>query len=212
MTDPTTAAAAPGWYPDASGNQRWWDGRGWTDHVAAAAVPAAAYQRPQLPAGTKVDTVWVWLVSLAWLVGIIPVFFFDIRGYMTATMTFGPDATSGLTSAVGNMLIYQVVTWLLSLALYAVTVVSAFRDYRHLQSVGTERPFHWAFAFIPYQLVYLIGRHVVLRKVTRTSGAPLWAHVAALVLLTIGLTIWMFAIVAVVMNDMISMYPPGTYS
>lgn len=23
----------PGWYPDGNGNQRWWDGNGWTDHV-----------------------------------------------------------------------------------------------------------------------------------------------------------------------------------
>ena len=25
---------APGWYPDGHGNSRWWDGLGWTDHLA----------------------------------------------------------------------------------------------------------------------------------------------------------------------------------
>ena len=66
MTDPANTAAAPGWYPDGSGAQRWWDGRGWTEHVSTApAVAAVAYTRPQLPEGTKVDTVWIWLVAVA---------------------------------------------------------------------------------------------------------------------------------------------------
>jgi hypothetical protein len=60
--------------------------------------------------------------------------------------------------------------------------------------------------------VYLIGRHVVLRKMIRTSGAPLWAHVASLVLLMIGITVWAFAIVATVMSDLVGASPYGTYS
>ena len=34
----------PGWYPDAQGQQRYWDGNQWTEHVAGApaAAPAAA--------------------------------------------------------------------------------------------------------------------------------------------------------------------------
>jgi hypothetical protein len=31
-----TRQAPPGWYPDGSGGQRWWDGQRWTDGVAAA--------------------------------------------------------------------------------------------------------------------------------------------------------------------------------
>lgn len=33
MTDPQQTAPAPGWYPDATGSMRWWDGRMWTEHV-----------------------------------------------------------------------------------------------------------------------------------------------------------------------------------
>jgi hypothetical protein len=41
----TTAHPAPasspaaGWYPDAQGVQRWWDGQGWTEHVQPQPVP-----------------------------------------------------------------------------------------------------------------------------------------------------------------------------
>ena len=31
----STGAAPAGWYPDPQGQLRWWDGRAWTQHVAA---------------------------------------------------------------------------------------------------------------------------------------------------------------------------------
>lgn len=212
MSDPT-AAAAPGWYPDASGNQRWWDGRGWTEHVAAPAPAAAAtqYERPPLAEGTRVDTIWVWLVATLLVVSVIPLFFFDFNGYMRAVM----DASLNGSSAVSSMfsyLTFYLVTAAIGWATYAFIVVSAFRDYKHLQAVGVVRPFHWAFAFIA-ALVYLIGRHVVLRKVTRTSGAPLWVHVALNVLLVIGSLIWTFVLIQTMFNDIASSYPyDGSFS
>lgn len=58
MTDPTlpvapvqpeTPAVAAGWYPDAStGQQRWWDGTQWTEHVAPPAAPAASAAPQQM--------------------------------------------------------------------------------------------------------------------------------------------------------------------
>lgn len=36
MSEPN-GNAAPGWYPDGQGNQRYWDGHQWTDHMAPAA-------------------------------------------------------------------------------------------------------------------------------------------------------------------------------
>ena len=63
MTDPTASAAAsaaPGWYPDGTGGQRWWNGSGWSEHTApAAAGPAQSVQRPALPAGARIDNAWV---------------------------------------------------------------------------------------------------------------------------------------------------------
>ncbi len=49
MTTPTTAPAVPaGWYPDptAPDRQRWWDGRGWTDHTHPPALPAPPSSPP----------------------------------------------------------------------------------------------------------------------------------------------------------------------
>ncbi|MCS0499678.1 DUF2510 domain-containing protein [Protaetiibacter mangrovi] len=192
MTDTTASAAAPGWYPDGSGGQRWWDGRGWTEHTAPGAGVAQPATRPALPEGTRVDTVWVWLVALLTLVSSIPIFFFDMTGYMRAVFEaeYSGD-TSQLTSAMAGYLAFFAIYGVLGWVVYGFLVFSAFRDYKHLVSVGVERPFHWAFAFIPYAIVYLIGRHVVLRKVTRTAGWPLWAHIGSYVVLIIVSFVWM---------------------
>lgn len=54
----------PGWYPDGSGGQRWWDGEQWTDHARPGVAPpraplaysAANHSPPPPPPwGT-----WVW--------------------------------------------------------------------------------------------------------------------------------------------------------
>ena len=104
MSDPTAsgaASAAPGWYPDGTGGQRWWNGSGWSEHTAPAAGPAGpaqSVQRPALPEGACIDDVWVWIVSLGYLVSVIPVFFLDMNGYIDAVLEaqFSRSAT-GLT-------------------------------------------------------------------------------------------------------------------
>ncbi|MFT4284415.1 MAG: DUF2510 domain-containing protein [Protaetiibacter sp.] len=206
MTDnPTTSQAAPGWYPDGSGGQRWWDGRGWTDHAAPAARAASAVplERPRLPEGTRVDTPWVWVVALGYLLSCVPLFFFDMNGYMRAILDAQyTGSTTTLTGVMGGYLTFFLLSWLLSLALWGLAVFAAFRDYKHLLAVGVVRPFHWAFAFIPYTVVYLIGRHVVLRKVTRTAGWPLWAHIASYALVFIASLVWSFVLVADMMSSL----------
>jgi len=215
MTDPTasgtTANAAPGWYPDGSGGQRWWDGTAWTQHTAPAPAAAQPLVRPALPEGTRTDTAWVWLVALLYLASSVPLFFFDMSGYMRAMfdVQFSGNA-SALMDAMAGYIAWFAVSWLLSLASWGFTVFAAYRDYKHLEGIGVVRPFHWAFAFIPYQLVYLIGRHVVLRKVTRTSGWPLWAHIASIVVLFIVTLVWTLVLVQTVLSD-ISSYV-GYYS
>lgn len=47
MTDQNAPA---GWYPDGSGNQRWWDGAQWTDHLQPLPVAAPAPTPAPAPA------------------------------------------------------------------------------------------------------------------------------------------------------------------
>lgn len=200
MTDPTAsgpANAAPGWYPDGTGAQRWWNGSGWSEHTAPA-MPASAQplQRPALPAGTRIDDAWVWIVSLSYLLGVIPVFFLDMNAYMRAVFEAQlSGSTGGLSETLAGYAVLGIVSWLLGLALWGLTIFAAYHDYKHLEAVGVVRPFHWAFAFIPYTIVYLIGRHVVLRRVSRTAGWPLWAHIGSYALVFIGIAIWTLVMV-----------------
>ena len=198
MSNPTASETpAPGWYPDASGVQRWWDGTAWTEHTAPGAASASQQQeRTPLPEGTRVDGGWVWLVSLGFLLSCLPLLFFDMSGYIRAIMM---AELSGDSSMIGDVLVgymaFGIVSWLLGLVVWALAVVGAYFDMKHLVRLGVVRPFHWAYAFIPYPLVYLIGRHVVLRKVVRTAGWPLWVHIAANVVVMIFAFVWALVMV-----------------
>ena len=66
MSTPTPVSPPPGWYADpaGSGRHRWWDGRGWTDYFTDEWWRGAIVQ-PPLPAGARVDTLWIWLLVAA---------------------------------------------------------------------------------------------------------------------------------------------------
>ncbi|WP_206192546.1 DUF2510 domain-containing protein [Scrofimicrobium canadense] len=74
------SGAQPGWYPDGSGNLRYWDGAGWTEHLAQGGpqVPVA----PGYPMVVRTETngigtagfvlaiigiVFSWVPLLGWL-------------------------------------------------------------------------------------------------------------------------------------------------
>lgn len=200
MTDSGANAQTPaGWYPDANGVMRWWDGTKWTEQTQYPnAGTVTTLDRPRLPEGTKVDTAWTWIVALATFATIPFVFMIDMRGFIEAVLraeqlgnsTIAVDATLAF---LGSIMLISLV----SLVATILTIVAAYRDHKHLVSVGVQRPFHWGFSFLILVVgifVYLIGRHVVLRKVTRTAGWPLWTHLALLVASFVGAIVWTMTI------------------
>lgn len=204
MTDSGTNAQTPaGWYPDANGVMRWWDGTKWTEQTQYPnAGTATQLERPRLPEGTKVDTVWTWIVALASFATIPFVFMIDMRGFIEATLRAveldNPDLAVEATLAFfGSIMLISLV----SLVATVLTIIAAYRDHKHLVSVGVQRPFHWAFSFLILVIgifIYLIGRHVVLRKVTRTAGWPLWIHLALLVASFVGGVVWFMTVMQTV--------------
>jgi hypothetical protein len=203
MTDQPNSVPA-GWYPDPNGapTQRWWDGTSWTEHYAPPAGVVAV--RPQIAADARVDGVWIWLIAALPLLSIATFFAFDFRGYMAATMT---GDFRGMLSAFG---IGYALVALLSWAAWGAVVFFAYRDWRDLKNAGVVRPFHWAWAFLA-GLVYLIGRTVILRKVSTKGLGPLWAGIAVYVIVLIASIVWSIWITAEVMGSIYDYLPSGGY-
>lgn len=203
MSDPNIPAQspAPGWYPDGSGATRWWDGVQWTQHVQQAQQlqypqqqVAGLAERPRLPDTTPVDNAWVWVVSLLGFIT-VPLPFLLIEPQAYAEHALANDSAM-LPSYTSGEILLNVISY----AVYGLCVVAAFFDHRRLRSLGVERPFHWAFAFIG-STVYLIGRHVVLRKVVRTAGWPLWINLACIVVTFVVVIFWSVALFQAVMSS-----------
>jgi hypothetical protein len=135
----------------------------------------APRERPLLPPGTRVDTVWVWLIVVVpWLLA-STIFLFDIRAVLDALWVDDTDAALGHVAAHLALLVGS------SLATIGLALLFAFRDARRLRAVGVAHPFPWGFAAIA-GIVYVIGRQVVLRKVTRAPIAPLVVSIVLYVL------------------------------
>ncbi|MCM3658039.1 DUF2510 domain-containing protein [Agromyces mediolanus] len=213
MTDANGQQITPGWYPDPAGGggQRWWDGIGWTEHVApgvpAAPAPAApladppaagpapyrgyATQWTRVPVGTKSDTVWVWLIVFIPLIGIFGLFFWDVQGYLRESMA----------NPYGSSLSMMLDPWYLSMMVigwvsYGLLVWFSYLDYAALGRLGFQRRFHWAWAFL-WSAVYVVGRSVFVRRQSGNRGSgPLWAVIAvnvAAFLIALIWMIWFFA-------------------
>lgn len=83
MTEPQQQP--PGWYPDATGQQRWWDGAQWTDQTQAAAqVPVAMpYAGQQVVATSSVQDEKT-MAMLAQLLGVLTGFVGPLVMYLIA--------------------------------------------------------------------------------------------------------------------------------
>ena len=195
--DPTTTSAhssqpAAGWYPDPTGEplQRWWDGSGWTAQTYDPAGISAQVAPAQVAQGTPVYTLWIWLIVGLQLIGLVSLFFVDhealFRSSLQDSLTQDPEAIANPFAGMGDLftpaeLAQTVVGWLA----YLVGVGFAFLDWRTLKQRGFDRPFHWAWAFVPWSLVYVIGRSVVVKRRAGFGLAPIWWYIGITVLVTV---------------------------
>jgi hypothetical protein len=176
VTEPTPAPA-PGWYPDpaGSGTSRWWDGRGWTEHVADAGRDGTVEQ-PALPPDARVNTAAIWIIALLPLVAAVAFLVWDVEGFLRRALEDPQHAAQARFTDPGSLL-----TSVVGVLISAAIVVLAWADRRALIRMGVVKPFHWAWSFLP--VVYVIGRAVVLRRRVHRGLAPLWTSVVVEVLL-----------------------------
>lgn len=109
------------------------------------------------------DTWQMWAIALLPLAGL--------------PLNLIPGSNTPLITASGNpaatpVLVLNIV---LSVALIAVEVVLAVSDRRELLRRGVVRPMHPAWAIL--DIVYVIGRSVVVRRRVRGSLLPLWTWI-----------------------------------
>ena len=194
----------PGWYADPNGapTLRWWNGTSWTGHYSSGA--AIAPERPRLAAETKVDGVWIWLVAALPLVSIASYFVLDFRGYMQNLMT------GDIRGALNTLWSGYFLSFALGCLIWGATALFAYFDWRGLRAAGVVRPFHWAWAFLG-GMVYLIGRVVILRKVTSRGFGPLWAGIAVYVLVFLFSMVWSVWLTTEMMQDLQYYLPYGSY-
>ncbi|SFR66235.1 Protein of unknown function [Agromyces sp. CF514] len=195
------AASPAGWYPDPSGapTLRWWDGLRWTEHTTAGAAGAsgAPVLRPygehlvhtQVPAGTPTSTPWIWLMIALPLLGVIPLFGFDMTGYMV----------DSITDPMAQFRMYLDPWYLSALVLgwtaYGLGVWFAALDRAELRRRGFGRQFHWAWTFLS-SLVYVIGRSVVVKRQAGRGTAPMHVAIWTTVATFIGTMIWVIVMTA----------------
>ncbi|WP_201787611.1 hypothetical protein, partial [Rathayibacter tanaceti] len=157
-------------------------------------VPQQPYQQPAYPqpspsAGAAPQqrdtsivtaTPWIWVVVLLPLLSALSIFLLPPSAIVDSSMssTYGPRASMGMSTAYFVGLgVLQVVGFLI----YAAEVVFAFLDWRQLKRAGLQRPFHWAWAFLAAPYVYVIGRSVIVKRVTGGGLLPLWVFLGVVV-------------------------------
>jgi hypothetical protein len=176
MTDSRqTELPGPGWYIDpGSGRRRWWNGIAWTSQFdgdsARLGSPVGLTTQRVLSSSTSVNPWPIWVLVLLPLVPLLPLLTVDFTAYVrdllvSAQVHAVTPVPSGITTAQ-----------LLNFATYPATVVLAYFDWRALAQRGVVRPFHWAWAFVPFALVYVIGRAVVLKRRVGRGTSPLWIY------------------------------------
>lgn len=177
-------SALPGWYQDAAGMPRWWDGQRWVDTQPI----------PQVAPGTNTSTLWIWLIALLPIVTAIPLigYFMQLQQSLVDLIALmpsdgsRPDPRRILAAEMGLLFTpWYLVLVMSGWALYGASVWFAARDVRELSARGVASPFPWAWSFLS-PLVYVIGRHVVIRRRGGSGSGPLIASIVILVIAVVG--------------------------
>lgn len=161
-----------GWYPHPTiaGQQRWWDGNDWTEHVSAPAYEAYTAESAPLVTDVSPSTWQIWanvgIYAALSIGGAIIIF-----AVLSNPLNLLGSETDLLVGQLGLAAV-GLVAWLGSAWL-------AYSDVKELASRGVVRPFHWAYTFIPSYgpTIYIIGRSVVARRRTGRGIAPMWWHI-----------------------------------
>lgn len=145
-------------------------------------------------------TVWIWLIVVMPWVLASTIFFFDISEVLDALWVDDVDA------ALGHLFTHLALLVGSSLATIGLALLFAFRDARLLRARGVVRPFPWGYAAIA-GIVYVIGRHVVLGKVTKPSPAPLVVSIVLYTLWYGAFGAWAIVTVSAGLNGLAASVP-----
>jgi hypothetical protein len=172
-----------GWYSDPAGfdQLRWWDGAGWTPHLAPRPIPMPppVPQAPMFPMpitqapGSQTPGVQTlappgnWNTVSSWFIALSPTFFaaayilefLRVAGQPNLSLVFGAIAGSSFVP-------------------FVVAVIFATVDRHVLKKRGYPIPASvWWMLLTP--LAYLIVRTVKLRREVGRGSGPLWVWIAA---------------------------------
>ncbi len=205
MSESTTPSVPAGWHPDPAGSprSRWWDGTQWTEHFQEPYSREAAVAALRSPEGAQVYNLWIWLVVFLPYITLPFVFTVDYSSIYSSSL----DTTDPYRSNRAQLEMMTspgyVLSSLLGFVAWGLGVLAAFRDSRALIAQGIQRPFHWAWNFIPYP-VYALGRAVVVKRRTGHGSAVLWAAIGMIVVSIIVF----IALMAVLVSEMMQQMAP----
>ncbi|MCS5715552.1 DUF2510 domain-containing protein [Herbiconiux sp. CPCC 205716] len=188
-------------------------------HAPAVHQPAAGqYAYPAAPAygthpgaeprrvdpGTPVYGPFIWIITLlpALSLLLLPLSFTGFEDMIRYEFETGGSGYSMYGGLSGAALLAQSAATLFGWLIYGAGVVLAFFDRKWLLARGFDRPFHWAFAFIPAP-VYPIGRSIVVRRRSGRGIAPMWVSIGLLaltLLISIGVGVWIVSVTVGLMN------------
>ncbi|RZU66934.1 uncharacterized protein DUF2510 [Microterricola gilva] len=146
----------------------------------------------RVPDGTPTANWLIWAYTLLPLLSVLTLFAWDFEGYMLASMT-DPAASTMMMLDPGYLLL-SVGSWVIA----AGMIVLAVLDWRWLGQQGYSRRFHWAWAILS-NLVYVIGRCVVVNRQAGRGFAPMWATLAVSVLSLVLVIVWFMQMMNVIM-------------